>query len=135
MADKLLFPNAVVTPTPALGKSWRKDDLRKAFHAYNEHVKATVPKDNLLVFEAKMGWGPLCAFLGVPVPTVPYPHVNDTVEFQKHIDTMNTTGMVIGVLGLGIPFLFMAPTDPSELEELEAMKKEEMEPKEGAPTK
>jgi hypothetical protein len=30
----------------------------------------------LLVHSAKDGWEPLCKFLGVPVPDVPYPHVS-----------------------------------------------------------
>ena len=30
----------------------------------------------LLVHSAKDGWEPLCTFLGVPVPDVPYPHVS-----------------------------------------------------------
>ena len=34
----------------------------------------------LLVYEPGMGWGPLCAFLGVPVPESPYPHLNSTAE-------------------------------------------------------
>ena len=35
---------------------------------WNTHVQSTVPKDKLLVFNAKEGWGPLCAFLHVPIP-------------------------------------------------------------------
>jgi hypothetical protein len=53
--------------------------------------------------------------------------VNDTAAFQQHVNKINTAGMVMGVLGLGIPFLFIAPTDPSALAELEAMEKERKE--------
>ncbi|MCA9698204.1 MAG: hypothetical protein KC431_11820, partial [Myxococcales bacterium] len=31
--------------------------------------------------EVKQGWAPLCEFLGVPVPDLPFPHVNDRQEF------------------------------------------------------
>ena len=41
-------------------------------------------RTSLLVFEAKDGWEPLCAHLGVPVPSEPFPHVNDREEFQTH---------------------------------------------------
>ena len=43
------------------------------FDKWTEQVKATVPAERLLIFEAKQGWGPLCEFLGVPVPNTPYP--------------------------------------------------------------
>ena len=38
------------------------------FNKWVEEVKATVPKEKLLIFEAKQGWKPLCEFLGVPEP-------------------------------------------------------------------
>jgi hypothetical protein len=60
-----------------------KDGVMKAFDAWNAKVKATVPPERLLVFEAKDGWGPLCKFLNVPEPAKPYPNVNDTSEFKQ----------------------------------------------------
>ncbi len=57
------------------------------FNKWNEEVMATVPKERLLVFEAKQGYGPLCEFLGVPVPEgEEYPRVNDTAEFRGKVD-------------------------------------------------
>jgi hypothetical protein len=56
-----------------------------AIDVFNRHiamVKATVPPERLLLFEAKDGWEPLCAFLGVPVPDEPYPRLNDTQSFK-----------------------------------------------------
>lgn len=48
-----------------------------AFERYGEEVRAAIPAERLLEFSAKDGWEPLCAFLGVPVPDVPYPRIND----------------------------------------------------------
>ena len=59
--------------------------LRKAFIAHNEAVKAAIPAGQLLVFEVKDGWEPLCAFLGVPVPSDPFPRTNDRIEFWDHV--------------------------------------------------
>ncbi len=53
-----------------------------AYERHNEEVKRTIPRERLLVFEAKDGWEPLCKFLGVPVPDKPYPLMNTTEEFQ-----------------------------------------------------
>ena len=36
-----------------------------------------------LVYKTGSGWGPLCAFLGVPEPDEPYPLTNSTKEFQE----------------------------------------------------
>ena len=48
------------------------------FNDWVEQVKSEVPSDRLLVFQVKEGWGPLCQFLGVPVPEEAFPNVNDT---------------------------------------------------------
>jgi len=48
----------------------------EGFHAYQQAVRAALPADRLLVFSARDGWEPLCAFLGVPVPDEPYPNLN-----------------------------------------------------------
>ncbi|MBN1453637.1 MAG: hypothetical protein JW963_21655 [Anaerolineales bacterium] len=56
------------------------EDKAHAVAVFKEHieeVKRIVPKDRLLIFEARHGWEPLCAFLNVPVPAnKPYPHKN-----------------------------------------------------------
>ncbi|NOX68973.1 MAG: hypothetical protein GXP15_07295 [Gammaproteobacteria bacterium] len=57
------------------------EDLMKAFVAHNEAVKATIPASQLLVFEVKEGWEPLCEFLGTPVPDEPFPRTNNREEF------------------------------------------------------
>eukprot|EP01113_Clastostelium_recurvatum_P048031 TRINITY_DN8655_c0_g1_i7.p1 TRINITY_DN8655_c0_g1~~TRINITY_DN8655_c0_g1_i7.p1 ORF type:complete len:252 (+),score=34.26 TRINITY_DN8655_c0_g1_i7:348-1103(+) len=48
--------------------------------ARTAEVLSSIPKDRLLVFNTKEGWVPLCKFLDVPVPDVPFPRVNDTKE-------------------------------------------------------
>jgi hypothetical protein len=52
-----------------------------AFNRHTEEVKATVPAERLLVWKPQDGWEPLCAFLELPVPEVPVPHINDTEGF------------------------------------------------------
>ena len=55
------------------------------FRRHTETVIAGMPKDRLLVFNVAEGWGPLCAFLGVPVPDTPYPRENSTQDFQTRV--------------------------------------------------
>ena len=63
-------------------------DRAHAIALYEANVKAVmaiVPKERLLVHELGDGWEPLCAHLGVAIPSQPYPSRNTASEFQ---DTM-----------------------------------------------
>ena len=57
------------------------EGLTKAFNAHDRAVKAAIPAKQLLVFEVKDGWKPLCAFLGTGVPNMPFPRSNNRQEF------------------------------------------------------
>lgn len=59
--------------------------LTRAFNAHTDAVKAAIPPGQLLVYQVKEGWGPLCAFLGVPVPDEPFPRTNDRGEFWDRV--------------------------------------------------
>ena len=53
---------------------------------YNKHttsVREKVPPERLLEFNVKDGWVLLCDFLGVPIPDVPFPNVNDSSVFVQ----------------------------------------------------
>lgn len=59
------------------GGDWRsRQKLSEAFDRHNAHIRAIVPKENLLEWEPSHGWEPLCNFLGKPVPDDPFPHSN-----------------------------------------------------------
>jgi hypothetical protein len=60
-----------------------RDNVIAAFERHNAVVRAAIPPERLLVFEAAQGWTPLCAFLGVPVPETPFPKVNSREEFMS----------------------------------------------------
>lgn len=55
------------------------------YEAHIAEVKRVVPPAQLLVFSARQGWAPLCAFLGrqQPSPDTPFPHVNDKADFNQ----------------------------------------------------
>lgn len=76
------------------------------FHDYTEQVKQTVPPEKLLIFQVKEGWQPLCDFLGVPVPNVPFPHVNDREnilrQFKRLRQTLHLLPVAAAALGLAL---------------------------------
>jgi hypothetical protein len=59
--------------------------LMKAFTVHNDAVKAAIPAHQLLVYQVKEGWDPLCAFLDVPIPAEPFPRTNDRGEFWDRV--------------------------------------------------
>lgn len=77
------------------------------FERHNEEVQRVVPPERLLVYDVKQGWEPLCRFLEVPVPDKPFPHLNDTVEFQERIERRErkarvTVGAAASLVALGV---------------------------------
>jgi hypothetical protein len=67
------------------GDETTPESMKAAMTRHNEAVQSSVPSDRLLVWRATDGWEPLCAFLELPVPEVPFPRVNDTREFKQRI--------------------------------------------------
>ncbi|GAB3693939.1 sulfotransferase family protein [Actinocorallia lasiicapitis] len=69
-----------------LGRTDR-EGLLDLFDGHITQVKAHIPADRLLVFDVADGWEPLCAFLDVPVPDGPFPHLNDAEGFRaRHLE-------------------------------------------------
>jgi hypothetical protein len=66
-----------------------RDGLIESFNRHTAAVKQAVPADRLLVWDAKEGWEPLCRFLGVDVPPMPLPHVNDSQTFKDRLVEMS----------------------------------------------
>jgi hypothetical protein len=52
---------------------------------HTEKVKATIAPDRLLIYQVSEGWEPLCSFLGVAVPSEPFPAVNTRAEFVARV--------------------------------------------------
>ena len=74
------------------------EDRAKAVAHYKQHiedVRAAVPPEKLLIFTVTEGWGPLCKFLGLPVPATPFPNVNDREEVKKIIRDITKGAYVI----------------------------------------
>jgi hypothetical protein len=80
-------------PPGELTHGWRNHSdewLAEQYERHIQHVMDTVPKDQLLIFNVKEGWGPLCEFLGsssgqVGIPNESFPHsqVNTTRSLKR----------------------------------------------------
>jgi hypothetical protein len=60
-----------------------RDFMLAQFERRKKAVIAAIPPPRLLVFDVREGWGPLCAWLGVPVPDTPFPHTNSRQEIAE----------------------------------------------------
>ncbi|HND31303.1 MAG TPA: sulfotransferase [Myxococcota bacterium] len=86
------------------GRVEEREHAKAVFEAHCAAVIRTIPAERLLVYEPGQGWGPLCEFLGVPVPDQPYPHVNDTASMGRMIRIGNAVLALLAtlpVVGLG----------------------------------
>jgi hypothetical protein len=54
-----------------------RPDWVDVFKGYNS-------QDRLLVFHVDDGWDPLCRFLELSVPVMPFPHRHPKKEFWEH---------------------------------------------------
>jgi hypothetical protein len=61
------------------------EGLKTAFNAHTETVKNTIPKEQLLIYQAKDGWEPLCEALGKKVPAEAFPRTNNREEFWERV--------------------------------------------------
>ena len=83
---------------------------------YNKHnalVAKVIPKDNLLVYDVRDGWEPLCNFLEVPVPDESYPNLNDSQTFKALYFGMMAFGLfywaVYACAVVGVVYVAMYP--------------------------
>lgn len=89
---------------PHFGGNYDAETVKRAMVSWNASVIAKCPKDKLLVFNVKQGWEPLCKFLGVPTPDVPFPNANDSAAMKKLQLSKNYMGyliLAVSCAGLG----------------------------------
>ncbi|EGR52955.1 hypothetical protein MKX07_005871 [Trichoderma sp. CBMAI-0711] len=80
-----------------------KDVYRKHY----EHVRSLVPKERLLEYKVTDGWGPLCEFLGDPIPKeCSFPNVNDNSDFVSRSRRRNRNQMKNVALRYFVNFIF-----------------------------
>ena len=63
------------------GRFADRDHAVAVFERHVAHVRATCSPERLLVFDVAEGWEPLCAFLEAPVPSTPFPRLNDARQY------------------------------------------------------
>ncbi|HEV2703412.1 MAG TPA: sulfotransferase [Steroidobacteraceae bacterium] len=65
----------------------------EAFRRHNTEVERSIPPERLLVYQIGQGWEPVCEFLGVPVPDLPFPRANTREEYVARHARRATPGV------------------------------------------
>lgn len=84
MAKKLILD------TMFQGAFYDKATMISLYEQHLSEVRRTI-SGPLLEFDVTEGWEPLCEFLSVEVPTVPFPFVNSRLEFRERFLKESTT--------------------------------------------
>ncbi len=79
---------------PFQGRFIDKEHAEKVYNNHNEEVKKHVPAKQLLVFEVREGWEPLCTFLNKPIPEQPLPHTNKREDFKVMLGELMSGNLV-----------------------------------------
>ena len=89
-------------------REWSEAAVLKTYKEHNDNVLRSCPKDKLLVFEVSQGWAPLCEFLDVTTPDIPFPHVNETAGFQKMLARAQCMGYAVIAVGVVVVAVLVA---------------------------
>jgi hypothetical protein len=58
------------------GRAEDREFAIACFQRHSQEVRAEIDEERLLVYNVREGWEPLCKFLGLPIPDVPFPRTN-----------------------------------------------------------
>lgn len=78
----MMWDRVVGSDLPKNGKAWFTQH-----YAHVRRLMADRPQD-LLEYEVKQGWTPLCEFLNKPIPPQDFPRTNDSASFQVKISAV-----------------------------------------------
>ena len=53
-----------------------------------KHIKKIIPEKQLLIYDVRDGWEPLCKFLNKPIPKEPFPRANTRKTMNKIVYTI-----------------------------------------------
>ncbi|MAV64280.1 MAG: hypothetical protein CBD97_00745 [Pelagibacteraceae bacterium TMED237] len=103
--QKKIHNEAILGPRGMFKGLKNDNDIKKQFLKWNQSVIDYVPKDRLLVYQVKDGWKPLCDFLDLPNPDIPFFHKNKTKN-MKHMSRFIGSVFIISIITLILTIIF-----------------------------
>ncbi|KAM0804847.1 P-loop containing nucleoside triphosphate hydrolase protein [Usnea florida] len=68
--------------------------VRETYGYHMDYLRRVVPKEKLVLYSVKEGWGPLCEILGVEVPDEGFPRANDGKAVEELFRGMVVKGLL-----------------------------------------
>jgi Sulfotransferase domain len=62
------------------------DAATAVYERHCDEVRSEVPAERLIEWRTGEGWEPICAGLGLPVPSTPFPHENAAGDFEAKVE-------------------------------------------------
>lgn len=82
--NRLKMANSIIIDKIFSGKYDNKSHCIAVYQEHLTEIKKTIAPSDLLEFSVSDGWKPLCNFLNIDVPTVPFPYTNMRKDFFKN---------------------------------------------------
>ena len=108
--QKRIHNEAILGPKGMFKGLKSEKDIKNEFTKWNQSVIDYVPKDRLLVYEIKDGWKPLCNFLDMPIPDIPFFHKNKTKNMghmSRFIGSMFTISILLIIVAIFLLIYFL----------------------------
>ena len=102
--QKDIHNKMILGPDGAFQGAKSDKERMKKFEEWNKSVIQYVPKDRLLVFQVKEGWDPLCKFLNIENPDIPFFYKNKTKNMGHMSRFINVMFVLLIITILGIIF-------------------------------
>lgn len=83
---------------------------KERFHEYYQEIRELVPPNNLLEYQVKSGWEPLCRYLREPVPDKPFPQSNTAEQFVQRCQLQNRRQMMNVLFRVMVVATFLSAT-------------------------
>ena len=71
-----------------------RDKAKAKYHEHYALVRRVTPPERLLEYKLGDGWKPLCEFLGVEIPDVPFPNINDSDAVWEQLAIVVRRGLM-----------------------------------------
>lgn len=95
LAPVFMFNEKIIWKGQFNSRFHDKDYAIKIFLEHEEKIKQIVPKKQLLIYDVKSGWPPLCDFLEVNIPNTKFPKSNQRKEFNTKMDELLLNGKFV----------------------------------------
>ena len=66
---------------------------REYFRKHNDMVRELGKGKRFLEWDVKEGWDPICGYLGLPVPSAPFPRDDDWVSYKREVEKQEASSV------------------------------------------